>query len=331
MQVWHSSSDVPADFGASVLTIGIFDGVHRGHQEVVRETVRIARERNLPAVALTFDPHPRLVHNPDSDVHLIASLADRLERLETAGMDAVFVQHYTLDYAQQSAEDFVEHQLIGMLRAVAIVGGEDIRFGKNNAGDADALRRLGEVHGTDIVILDDVCDEHDGRRWSSTWVRDLLRAGNVRKTAEILGRPHRIRGNVQHGFKRGRQLGFPTANLPGVGVGEIPADGVYAGWLVRTIPETQATEHLPAAISIGTNPQFGGVERTVEAHVLGRSDLNLYGEEVAIDFIDYVRPMMSFDAVEQLLSQMDNDLRTAADILSVPVATRVDPGSVTAK
>ncbi|SDU81972.1 bifunctional riboflavin kinase/FAD synthetase [Arcanobacterium phocae] len=330
MQIWHSAIDIPCDIGTTVVTIGIFDGVHKGHQVVVQETVRQARQRGLKAVALTFDPHPRLVHNPDTPLPLITSLADRLERLEAAGIDAVFVQHYTLDYARQSPQEFVDQQLVDMLHAGVVVAGEDVRFGRNNSGDGDFLRSYGRNHDLTAIILDDVCDLHDGRRWSSTWVRDLLRAGDVRQATQVLGRPHRIRGVVEHGFKRGRQLGFPTANLPGVGVGEIPADGVYAGWLVRTIPETKATEHLPAAISIGTNPQFDGVERTVEAHVLGRSDLNLYGEEVAIDFIDYVRPMMSFSDVNELLCQMDNDLRSTADILSVPVAGRVDPDSVTA-
>ncbi|QJC21581.1 bifunctional riboflavin kinase/FAD synthetase [Arcanobacterium buesumense] len=330
MQIWHKSSDIPADIGSTVVTIGIFDGVHKGHQVVVQETVKQARERGLKAVALTFDPHPRIVHNPDAPMPLITSLADRLERLEAAGIDAVFVQHYTLEYANQAPEEFIESQLVGMLHASVIVAGEDIHFGRQNTGDGQLLRTFGTAIGLETVIVDDVCNLDDGRRWSSTWVRDLLRAGDVRQAAEVLGRPHRIRGIVQHGFKRGRQLGFPTANLPGVGVGEIPADGVYAGWLVRTVPETKATEHLPAAISIGTNPHFDGVERTVEAHVLGRSDLNLYGEEVAIDFIDYVRPMMSFGELDGLLCQMDDDLRTAADVLSVPVAGRVDPESVTA-
>ncbi|MFY9263485.1 MAG: bifunctional riboflavin kinase/FAD synthetase [Actinomycetaceae bacterium] len=330
MHIWNSAAEIPADLTASVLTIGIFDGVHRGHYAILAETVRQARERGMFSVALTFDPHPVNVHRPDMDVHLITSLADRLERLESAGLDGVLVQPYTLEYAQTEAEDFVRDQLMGELKARVIVVGEDVRFGRNNAGDGTLLQKLGEKFGIDVILIDDLRDEEDGRRFSSTWVRELLEKGNVREAARILGRPHRVRGAVQHGFKRGREMGFPTANLPGEGIGEIPADGVYAGWLVRQIPRSRATVHLPAAISIGTNPQFDGQQRTVEAHVLGRSDLNLYGEEIAIDFIDYVRPMLKLGSVEELLKQMDNDLRSCAEILGVPVAGRVNPDDVTA-
>lgn len=331
MQIWRSANDIPADLGPTVVTIGVFDGVHLGHHAIINACVSQARQRGMAAVALTFDPHPLTVHRPDQPVHMIASLADRLERLESAGMDAVFIQYYTLDYAQTDPASFIDDQLIGQLRASAVVVGQDVRFGKDNAGNGDFLASYGATRGLDVVIIDDRCSRSEGRRYSSTWIRELLQAGDVRQARDVLGRPHRIRGVVEHGFKRGRELGFPTANLPGVGVGEIPADGVYAGWLVRTVPGTQATEHLPAAISIGSNPQFDGQQRTVEAHVLGRSDLNLYGEEVAIDFIDYVRPMMKMNSVEELLAQMDDDLRVTAEILGVPVARRLAPGAVTAQ
>lgn len=330
MQIWHSVADIPEDLGSTVVTIGVFDGVHLGHHAIVNATVSEARERGLTSVALTFDPHPGSVHRPDQPVHMISSLSDRLERLESAGIDAVFVQNYTLEYAQTTPEEFVDGQLIDQLHASVVVVGQDVRFGKGNAGDGEFLARYGRERGLEVSLLNDRCAADEGRRYSSTWVRELLETGDVRQARKVLGRPHRIRGVVEHGFKRGRELGFPTANLPGVGVGEIPADGVYAGWLVRNVPGTKATEHLPAAISIGTNPQFDGQLRTVEAHVLGRSDLNLYGEEVAIDFVDYVRPMMKMNSVEQLLEQMDDDLRATAEILGVPVSTRVDPTAVTA-
>ena len=147
----------------------------------------------------------------------------------------------------------------------------------------------------------------------------------------ILGHGATIRGTVEHGFKRGRELGFPTANLGGGIEGVVPGDGVYAGWLVRAVPGTQSAEFLPAAISVGTNPQFEGVERTVEAHVLGRSDLNLYGERIAVTFVARIRSMMSFDSVEDLLRRMDDDLRQTAYVLGIAVATRVDPATVTAR
>lgn len=327
MKVFHAAEDY--DLGPSVVTIGIFDGVHRGHHAILSQTVRQAEERGVVSVGLTFDPHPLHVHRPDLDLPLISTLEDRLNMLEAAGLDAVVVQKYDLDYSMTAPEDFIDDELIGKLKAVAVVVGEDVRFGKNNAGDGALLSEYG-ADRLDVTLIDDLGGA-SGRRYSSTWVRELLEAGNVRKAAKILGRPHRLRGVVEHGFKRGRQLGFPTANLPGSGVGEVPRDGVYAGWVVRQVPGSTATVHLPAAISIGTNPQFDGETRTVEAHVLGRADLNLYGEEIAIDFVDYVRPMLKMDSVEQLQAQMDEDLRKSAEILGVPVSSRVDPKDVTAR
>lgn len=327
MKVIHSTEDY--HLGPSVVTIGIFDGVHKGHNAILNETVKQARELGYDAVALTFDPHPRHVHRPDVEMPLITTMDDRLNMLEAAGIDVVVIQEYDLDYASTTPEDFIDHQLIEKLGAKAVVVGEDVRFGKMNAGDGAFLCNYGGDR-IDVTLIDDL-GAGSGRRYSSTWIRELLNQGNVRKAAKILGRPHRLRGVVEHGFKRGRELGFPTANLPGEGVGEVPRDGVYAGWIVRSLPDSTATVHLPAAISIGTNPQFDGDVRTVEAHALGRADLNLYGEEIAIDFVDYVRPMLKLDSVDALQEQMDDDLRKAAEILGVPVSYRVNPEDVTAR
>lgn len=330
MQIWESAEDIPADLGPTVVTIGIFDGVHRGHHAILSETVRQARATGRLAVALTFEPHPLTVHSPEREIHLVATLSDRLERLEAAGLDAVFVQNYTLDYAKASPAEFIDNQLVGELKAAAIVVGEDVRFGRDNCGDGDYLVAHGALRGLQVTLLDDIVDE-GGERLSSTRVRECLACGDVEGAARILGRAHRVRGIVQHGFKRGRELGFPTANLTGESLGEVPADGVYAGWLIRDIPGTKAQEHLPAAISVGTNPQFDGEVRTVEAHVLGRTDLNLYGEAVAIDFIAFLRPMLKMNSVEELLNQMDEDLRGTAEVLGVPVSHRVNPEMVTAR
>ncbi|PID98608.1 MAG: bifunctional riboflavin kinase/FMN adenylyltransferase [Actinomycetales bacterium] len=329
MEIWRTVADIPDTFAHSVVTIGIFDGVHKGHSAILAKVMEIAKRDGLKAVALTFSPHPKIVHNPDDDLQLITSLDDRLQRLEAAGLDAVFVQHYDLEYAQLSPEDFVTKQLLGQLRARSVVVGQDVRFGKNNMGDGQLLRELSDKYNFTLELVDDLGNE-DGIRWSSSWVRDLLNEGDVRGAARVLGRAHRIRGVVQHGFKRGRELGVPTANLAGNNLGEVPANGVYAGWLVTTVPGAKATVHLPAAISVGTNPQFAGTERTVEAHVLGRSDLNLYGEEIALDFIEFLRPMLKFSSLDELLAQMDDDLRQTAEVLGVPVSTRLDPKSVTA-
>ena len=330
MDIWRTPSDIPSDLAASVLTIGIFDGVHRGHQAVINRTVELARECGCTPVALTFDPHPFAVHNPDFAINMVSTLNDRLDRLAAAGIEACYVQEYTLDYAQASPREFVEEQLIGQLKARTIVVGEDVRFGRDNAGDGALLKELGEELGCHVELVEDLTDEQ-GRRWSSTWLRELLAKGDVAGAREVLGRPHRVRGTVVRGFQRGRVLGFPTANLTGDDLGEVPADGVYAGWLVKTAPGSSAAVYLPAAISVGTNPQFDNTERTVEAHVLGRSDLNLYDKPIALDFVERIRPMMKFASVDELTARMDEDIRLTAQILGVPTAGRVNPDDVTAQ
>jgi riboflavin kinase/FMN adenylyltransferase len=328
MTVWRSLEEIPPNM-RSVATIGNFDGVHRGHQKLARTCVDRAREREAVAVAITFYPHPVQVHAPEADLRLITTLEDRLDALAGYGIDATLVLEYNEDLYSQTPREFIE-QIVKHLGVMGIVVGEDVKFGKGNAGDINTMRELGEEFGFEVFALDDI-ESEEGRRWSSSWIRDLLKEGDVKGAARVLGRPHRIRGIVQHGAKRGRELGFPTANLDENADGVIPADGVYAGWLIRRVEGQPAGVFMPAAISVGTNPQFDGESRTVEAHVLGRSDLNLYGEEVAISFIERLRGMTSFDSVDELLLQMDDDIRNAASILGVAVSGRVDPAAVTAR
>lgn len=329
MKIWTELDQVPGD-ERSVVTIGNFDGMHRGHRRVIGTCVEHARRKGVDAVACTFDPHPTQVHRPERGLQLISPLGDRLDAMAGAGLDATLVIHYDASVYTLEPEEFVVQYLVERLGAVEVVVGEDFRFGRRNAGDVDTLREIGRHQGFDVVVVADIQDE-TGRRWSSSWVRELLAQGDVAGAARVLGRLHRIRGVVEHGFQRGRQLGFPTANL-GEGIeGVVPADGVYAGWLVREVPGTTAREFLPASISVGTNPQFDGRRRTVEAHVLGRADLDLYGETISIHFVEHIRPMLSFDSVDQLQDQMDDDLRQTASVLGVAVSGRVDPSAVTAR
>lgn len=328
LQIWEGLAEIPAG-QASVVTIGVFDGLHRGHQKLIERTVRRAQEQNLPAVVVTFDPHPLTLHRPDLRVQLITSVADRLDGMEAMGVDATLVEPYCAELAAQTAEEFVYRYFVEALGVQLLVVGEDVRLGRKNAGDASLLVELGKKWGFEVEVVTDICSP-EGRRWSSTWVREALLDGDVAEAARVLGRHHRLRGEVVHGFKRGRALGFPTANLAANGIGVVPADGVYAGWLVRWVGE-HGTEHLPAAISVGTNPQFSAENRTVEAHVLGRADLDLYGQEIAIDFVERLRPMQKFESLDALTSQMDEDLRRTARVLRVPVSGRVDPALVTAE
>ena len=341
MEVWYGAEQVPASLSApdgpgAVVTMGIFDGVHRGHQAVVGRVVELSREladgdgRPL-AVAVTFDPHPRSVHQPEVDLPLITSLTDRLASLKDLGLDAVLVITYTLEFATQSPQDFVRTWLEGLLGARAVVVGDDVRFGCRNSGDATTLEQIGRADGFEVEILSKIRSA-EGRRWSSTWIRQCLKEGNMGQARQVLGRPHRLRGVVVRGLRRGRELGFPTANLEAATAGVVPPDGVYAGWLVRGSDADDSAERLPAAISIGTNPTFDDVpQRTVEAHVLGRADLNLYGEEVGVELVEHLRPMLAFDGLDPLLAQMRTDIEDTARILGVPVPEPIRPEDVTAQ
>ncbi|MBU5422704.1 bifunctional riboflavin kinase/FAD synthetase [Cellulomonas hominis] len=336
MQRWTDLAQVPADFGPSVVTIGNFDGVHRGHVGVLTRMVADARAAGARSVAVTFTPHPQQVHRPESAPPLLTGDADRLELLAQTGLDAVLLLPYSLDFARQTADEFVRRYLVDGLRARTVVVGRDVRFGRDNAGDLATMVELGERFGFGVEVIEDVAPEpadeaggpgEDGaladplrRRWSSTWVRELLVAGDVRQAARVLGRPHRMRGTVVHGDKRGRDLGFPTANLAPESAGMVPADGVYAGWLRRPgLPPGSPDAVLPAAVSVGTNPTFDGLQRRVEAYVLDRTDLDLYGEEVVLEFVERLRPTLRFDGVDALVAQMHQDVDGVREVLR-PVA-----------
>jgi riboflavin kinase/FMN adenylyltransferase len=319
VQRWTDLAEVPADFGPSVVTVGNFDGVHRGHASVLTRMVADARAVGARSVAVTFTPHPQQVHRPDQAPPLLTGDVDRLELLERTGLDAVLLLTYTLDFAQQTAEEFVRTYLVDGLGARTVVVGRDVRFGRGNAGDLSTMVELGQRYGFAVEVIEDVAPdaaEHPDaladpltRRWSSTWVRELLVAGDVRQAARVLGRPHRIRGTVVHGDKRGRDLGFPTANLSPDATGMVPADGVYAGRLLRPALGAGAPDAvLPAAVSIGTNPTFAGAQRRVEAYVLDRTDLDLYGEEVVLELVERLRPTLRFDSVDALVERMHEDV-----------------------
>ena len=320
VQRWSDLSDVPAGFGPSAVTIGNFDGVHRGHQAVLARLVATAHDRGLAAVAITFHPHPLAVLQPDRAPAALTTLDHRLDLLESCGLDAVLVMEFTRELASWSPQRFVDEVLVAALDARLVVVGHDMRFGHRNAGDVATLRELGEHRGFTVDIVADLGSPDDGhpsgRRWSSTWVRELVAAGDVVTAGEVLGRPHRVTGTVVHGDHRGRELGYPTANLSQDSVGLVPADGVYAGRLVRIArPEGDPDHRLPAAVSVGTNPTFDGHERRVEAYVLDRDDLDLYGEPVAVELVRRLRPTLRFDGIEPLVVQMRADVEECRSVL----------------
>jgi riboflavin kinase / FMN adenylyltransferase len=321
VQRWYGIDDIPADLGPTVVTLGNFDGVHRGHREVLTRVVREAAARDALPVAVTFEPHPIAVLYPDRAPAAVMSLGQRLDALESVGLGAVLVIEFTREFAQQTPEEFVRGTFVEALGVAAVVVGKDTRFGVRNSGDVETLRDLGDVHGFDVIALDDIGEgEAEGARWSSTQLRAELLAGKVDHAAQMLGRPHRVTGTVVHGDHRGRELGFPTANLSQDHEGLVPADGVYAGWLVRLdLADGDPDRTLPAAVSVGTNPTFDGHQRRVEAYVLDRIDLDLYGERVAVEFVSHLRPTLKFDSIEVLVEQMAQDVDRCREILSAIV------------
>jgi riboflavin kinase/FMN adenylyltransferase len=323
VHIWNDPTEVPDDFGPSVVTIGNFDGVHRGHQQVLSQLIRTARLNRARSVAVTFDPHPSQVHRPESAPELIMGLQDKLHALGELGLDAVLVMKYSLELASLTPEEFVGTVLVDALHASHVVIGHDTRFGRGNSGDLNTMRELGEEFGFEVLVISEFGSEgfplHDDggmdRRCSSTWVREALMEGDVATAAAVLGRPHQMRGEVVHGAARGRALGFPTANLSSDASGLIPADGIYAGWLVD-----QDGTRWPAAISVGSNPTFDGVSRQVEAHVIDRpqesiDDFNLYGQTVVVEFVARLRGMVAYRGPEALVEQMRQDVVQAHDLL----------------
>jgi riboflavin kinase/FMN adenylyltransferase len=332
VQRWDDLEAVPAGFGPSAVTIGNFDGVHRGHQEVLGRLVARAREVGAAAVAITFHPHPLAVLHPDRAPLALTTLDHRLELMEATGLDAVLVMRFTRELAAWSPERFVQDVLVDVLGARLVVVGHDMRFGQHNSGDVSTLRKLGRTMGFAVDLVDDLgapdAGHPSGRRWSSTWVRELLTRGDVETAAEVLGRPHRVSGIVVHGDHRGRSLGFPTANLSPEAVGMVPQDGIYAGWLVRLeLPTSDDDYRLPAAISVGTNPTFDGYQRRVEAYALDRDDLELYDQMVGTEFVRLLRPTVRFDSVESLVAQMTADVEASRAVLGAAAPSSVSGSS----
>ncbi len=312
MQGWHGLDDVPDDWGRCVVTIGVFDGVHRGHQKMVSRAVAMAHDLGLPSVVVTFDPHPDEVVRPGTHTPRLTTARHRGELLAGLGVDAVCVLPFTLEFSRMSPDEFVQKVLVDRLHAAGVVVGENFRFGHKAAGDVETMRTLGEKYD---FVAEGVPLAGDGAAISSTLIRERLAAGDVEAAARLLGRPHRVEGVVVRGHRRGRDLGVPTANVEPPERMAIPADGVYAGWMeclaVGEVPAAYPGVRWPAAISVGTNPTFAGGERTVEAHAIGHDDLELYGVHLAVDFGYRLRDNLRFDSVEALIEQMRRDIEQA--------------------
>jgi riboflavin kinase / FMN adenylyltransferase len=316
VQRWHGLESVPTDWGHCVVTIGVFDGIHRGHQAIIADAVRMAGERALPSVLITFVPHPSEVVRPGSHPPVLTSIVRRAELVEQLGVDVFCALPFTLEFSKMAPDEFVHRALVERLHASAVVVGENFRFGHKAAGDVTLLDRLGHrfgfsAHGIPLLTEDD-------RPLSATYVRSCVQAGDMTTAAEILGRPHRVDGVVERGDQRGRELGFPTANLRADEWAAVPADGVYAGRAVR-LDEWGRTHAGPplgtAAISVGTNPTFEVRQRRVEAYVLDFAG-DLYGATVGIEFVERLRGMEKFDSVDALVTQMHADVERTRAIMT---------------
>ncbi|MFD3438321.1 bifunctional riboflavin kinase/FAD synthetase [Streptomyces sp. NPDC058685] len=305
MQRWRGLEDIPQDWGRSVVTIGSYDGVHRGHQLIIGRAVERARELSVPSVVVTFDPHPSEVVRPGSHPPLLAPHHRRAELMAELGVDAVLILPFTSEFSKLSPADFIVKVLVDKLHAQAVIEGPNFRFGHKAAGNVEFLAELGPTYdyGVEVVDLYVSGEAGGGEPFSSTLTRRLVAEGDIGGANEILGRPHRVEGVVVRGAQRGRELGYPTANVETLPHTAIPADGVYAGWL------TANGERMPAAISVGTNPQFEGTERTVEAYAIDRVGLDLYGLHVAVDFLAYVRGQEKFESIEALLEAIAADVK----------------------
>lgn len=317
MERWRGLDRVPSGWGRCVVTIGVFDGVHRGHRHIIGAAVGRARELGVPCVVVTFDPHPGEVIRPGSHPPVLSGPRHKAQLLEELGVDVLCVLPFTLEFSRLSPDEFVHEVLVERLHAVVVIVGENFRFGRGAKGDVGVLRELGRRFGFAAEPVPLVAEDVQGEqtRLSSTYIRSCVQAGDVAAAAHALGRPHRLEGVVVRGDRRGRELGFPTANLETAPYAAIPADGVYAGWMSRATAD--GTQRWPAAISIGTNPTFDGTERRVEAYAIDAGhDLDLYGEHLALDFVARLRDTLRFDGVDALVTQIQADVDRAREILA---------------
>ena len=317
MRVWRSLDDVATDLGRCALIVGNFDGVHVGHQHVIRRAREVADADAMSVVAVIFDPHPFAVLRPEHAPHALTDIHRRCYLLGEAGVDDVLVMPFTREIAAWTPHEFVDRVVVQALNAAVVVVGANFRFGARAAGDAAMLIAAG---GTQGFLVERLALEGGPQIWSSTYARACITGGDVEGASEALGRYYSVVGTVVRGDQRGRALGFPTANVAIAGLAA-PADGVYAGWLHVLDPEkgqARASQALPVAISVGTNPTFDGErERRVEAYVLDRADLDFYDKRVEISFVARIREMVKFDGIDALVRTMANDVTQTRAVLGL--------------
>ena len=313
---WRGLGETPSDLGRTVVTIGMYDGVHRGHQQLIGAAVARGRAMRRPSLLLTFDPHPAEVIRPGSHPAILTSMDRKAELVAGLGVDAMCVLPFTQEFMRLSPESFTHTVLVEHLHAAEVVVGENFTYGHKASGTVETLRAEGRRFGfaaEGIALAEDASDGGEVTI-SSTYIRACVAAGDMVSASRALGRPHRVDGVVVRGHRRGREMGYPTANVETPPFTAIPADGVYAGHLVTR--DGGGQNRFPAAISVGTNPTFQGSRRTVEAYVLDY-DGDLYGEHVGVEFTQRLRPMAAFPDVDQLMAAMAKDVVDTRQVLGL--------------
>lgn len=294
-----------------MVTIGMYDGVHLGHRALIGRVTKMASELGAASAVVTFDRHPATVVRPDSAPSLLTDLEQRLELLAETGVDYTLVVRFDKERSGESAEDFVRSVLVGCFGARAVVVGHDFHFGRNRGGNVPMLQTMGAELGFDVLGINLVADPAESEVVSSTRVRASLEEGDVAGAARLLGRPHEVRGVVQHGDARGRELGFPTANVAVPADILLPADGIYAGWFERA----DGSIH-PTAMSLGRRPTFyADAQLSLLECFLLDFEGDLYDERVKVRFVERLRGEAKFDSIEALVEQMDRDVASARELL----------------
>lgn len=313
MKILHDKDDqLPAAISVAS-TIGVFDGVHVGHQEVFRMVRVVADRLDVASAVVTFDNHPAHVVRPRSAPRLLTTLEQKLELIDAQGIDYAYVVHFDAERAGTHPDVFVEQVFVDALHAKAIVVGEDFHFGRGRSGNVDALRKIGDEWGFEVHALELIQHSDEAREpVSSTKIRRALAGGDVARAALMLGRPYEVRGTVQEGDRRGQLIGFPTANIPVTKMMAWPADAVYAGWC--DLPDGSCH---PCAINIGRRPTFyeHAEQSLLEAHLID-FDGDLYGVQVAVSFVAFLRSERKFEGIDQLAIQLKKDVDEARKLLT---------------
>lgn len=303
-----SLENLPAELGSTSITIGKFDGIHLGHQQLIAETIESAEEHSLVPTVITFDRHPFSLLDPDAEPAPLIGQRQKHFLLQEAGIELVLNMPFDDQLASLSAKDFISRILVESLHAKIVVVGEGFRFGANQQGDVDLLRELGKELGFVVRVVPHF--EVDGEVVSTSRIRKLLLEGKVSLAAKLLGRLHSTTGLIEHGLKIGREIGFPTANMARDAEGFLPKDAVYAGWLYAD------GERYMTALSVGINETFTAVPRLLEAHVIDVTGLDLYEKVITVEYVEFIRDAAKFNGVEDLVAEINRDLDKIRAILS---------------